>query len=79
VDTTAADMLEDLAAELDRSGVRLVFAELKDAVRDKIQGYELTDVMPEDRYFPTVRTAVEAYQAQTGMPWTPGPSPYRLA
>ena len=35
VDTTAADMLEDLDEELNAAGTRLVFAELKDPVRAK--------------------------------------------
>jgi high affinity sulfate transporter 1 len=78
VDTTAADMLEELVEDLAQSGTRLVYAELKDAVRQKMASYELTRTMKGDRYFPTVRSAVEAYQAESGATWTPGPSPYRL-
>jgi high affinity sulfate transporter 1 len=78
VDTTAADMLADLDRELSEAGTRLVFAELKDAVREKIERYELVDVLDQDRYQPTVRAAVEAYQAETGVSWVPGPGPYRL-
>jgi high affinity sulfate transporter 1 len=78
VDTTAADMLEDLAEELEAAGTTLVFAELKDAVRDKIQRYDLTKAIPPDHFFPTVRVAVEAYQASSGEQWKSGPSPYRL-
>jgi high affinity sulfate transporter 1 len=78
VDTTAADMLEDLDEELAKGGTRLVFAELKDAVRQKIETYELATTMKRDRFFPTVRTAVEDYQAKTGAAWVPGPSPYEL-
>ena len=33
IDTTAADMLEELDGELDRLGIRLYFAEMKDAVQ----------------------------------------------
>ena len=36
VDTTAADMLEELDRELEAAGINLVFAEMKDAVRQKI-------------------------------------------
>jgi MFS superfamily sulfate permease-like transporter len=78
VDTTAADMLVDLDRELTAAGTRLVFAELKDAVRSKIERYELVDALDADRYQPTVRAAVEAYQAETGTAWVPGPGPYRL-
>ena len=42
VDTTASDMLEDLDVALNEKGVSLVFAELKDSVRAKIERYELT-------------------------------------
>jgi high affinity sulfate transporter 1 len=79
VDTTAADMLADLEKELTEAGTRLVFAELKDAVREKIERYELIDSLGPDRYYPSVRAAVEAYQAETGVSWVPGPGPYRMS
>ena len=41
VDTTAADMLADLDEELNANGTSLVFAELKDPVREKLERYEL--------------------------------------
>ena len=41
VDTTAADVLGELDSWLDARGVSLVFAELKDPVRAKLQRYEL--------------------------------------
>lgn len=78
VDTTAADMLEDLEGELARTGSRLVFAEMKDVVRRKMQRYELARTLTEQSFHPTVRTAVEAYERSSGAHWTPGPSPYRL-
>jgi high affinity sulfate transporter 1 len=78
VDTTAADMLADLEEELAEGGTRLVLAELKDAVREKIERYELMGALPADRYYPSVRAAVEAYQAETGTTWVAGPSPYRV-
>ena len=71
-------MLADLDRELTAGGTRLVFAELKDAVRHKIERYELVDALEPDRYHPTVRAAVEAYEAATGTAWVPGPGPYRL-
>jgi len=78
IDTTAADMLAALDRELAEAGTRLVFAELKDAVRRKIERYELVDALDPGRYHPTVRAAVEAYESQTGTAWVPGPGPYRL-
>ncbi|MGO4258539.1 SulP family inorganic anion transporter [Marmoricola sp. RAF53] len=78
VDTTAADMLEDLEVELEEGGTRMVFAELKDAVRHKIEDYELTRTLDADQFFPTIRTAAEAYESTHDVAWTPGPSPYVL-
>jgi len=77
VDTTAADMLEDLDAELAERGTRLVFAELKDTVQRKVGSYELA-ALSDDRFFPTIRTAVEAYEAGHDVAWQPGPAPYQL-
>ena len=45
VDTTAADMLVELDLWLNARDVNLVFAELKDPVRAKIDRYELTDTI----------------------------------
>jgi high affinity sulfate transporter 1 len=78
VDTTAADMLEDLEHDLQAAGTRLVFAELKDAVRAKMEDYELNRTVHADQFYPTIRTAVEAYASAEGVAWSPGPSPYRL-
>ncbi|MEU1229412.1 sulfate permease [Streptomyces sp. NPDC005828] len=72
VDTTAADMLEELDEALDAKGVHLVFAELKDPVRRKIERYGLTRALDPRRFFPTVEAAVAAYRRNTGAEWTPG-------
>ena len=77
LDTTAADMLEDLDDDLVKVGTRIVFAELKDAVQHKIDSYELA-ALSSDRFYPTIRTAVEAYEAEHDVTWVSGPSPYRL-
>jgi hypothetical protein len=71
-------MLEDLDRELNAQGTSLVFAELKDPVRAKVTRYELDDTIEPLHFFATVPGAVEAYEAETGVPWEPGPSPYRL-
>src|SRR6476620_2717023 len=72
VDTTAADMLKDLDEELNRRGVSLVFAEMKDPVRRKIERYELTRTVNPDHFFPTLGDAVRAFQRETGAQWRPG-------
>ncbi len=61
VDTTAADMLEELDKDLNRRGISLVFAELKDPVREKIQKYELTRTIDPGHFYPTIESAVEAF------------------
>src|SRR3954447_8905671 len=65
VDTTAADVLFELDRLLDERGQKLVFAELKDPVRRKIEGYGLTEEIPPGQFFPTVGSAVEAFRART--------------
>ena len=42
VDTTASDMLTELDESLNAQGISLVFTELKDPVRRKIERYGLT-------------------------------------
>ena len=71
VDTTAADMLEELNEELTGRGIRLVFAEMKDPVRTKVERYELTPSIEPDRFFPTITQAIKAFQDETGAEWQP--------
>jgi high affinity sulfate transporter 1 len=68
VDTTAADVLTDLDEELNTRGISLVFAELKDPVRAKIERYGLTRTIDPGHFFPTVGAAVRAFQAETATP-----------
>jgi high affinity sulfate transporter 1 len=71
VDTTAADMLEDLDEALNAQGISLVFAELKDPVREKIERYELTRTIDPTHFFPTVGAAVAAFRERFGADWAP--------
>ena len=70
VDTTASDVLEDLDEALNAEGISLVFAELKDPVRGKIERYGLTRTIDPHHFFPTVGAAVAAFRGQTGAEWT---------
>ena len=70
VDTTAADMLEELDALLNARGVSLVFAEMKDPVRRKVERYDLTRTIDPSHFFPTLDTAVEAFRRETGATWS---------
>ncbi|HEY5247476.1 MAG TPA: sulfate permease [Dermatophilaceae bacterium] len=72
VDTTASDVLEELDEALNARGISLVFAELKDPVRSKIDRYGLTRTIDPAHFFPTVDAAVEAYLAETDARWAPG-------
>jgi high affinity sulfate transporter 1 len=68
VDTTAADMLEELDGELEAAGITLVFAEMKDAVRQKVRAYGVEWHADREAFYPTVGTAVKAYREATGIP-----------
>jgi MFS superfamily sulfate permease-like transporter len=70
VDTTASDVLEELDEALNDQGISLVFAELKDPVRRKIERYGLTRTINPQHFFPTIESAVAAFRRQTGAQWT---------
>jgi len=74
VDTTAADVLADLDEELNAAGISLVFAELKDPVRAKLERYELIGPLDPDHFFPTLEAALEHFRRETSADWTPRPS-----
>jgi high affinity sulfate transporter 1 len=69
VDTTASDVLEELDETLNARTVSLVFAELKDPVRRKIERYGLTRTIDPRHFFPTIEAAVDAFRRQTGAKW----------
>jgi high affinity sulfate transporter 1 len=70
VDTTAADMLEELDEAINSKGISLVFAEMKDPVRRKIERYELTRTIDPGHFFPTLDAAIAVFRQQTGANWT---------
>jgi high affinity sulfate transporter 1 len=69
IDTTAADMLYDLEKELGAAGTTLLFAELKDPVREKLERYEPMGQLDPDLFYPTLRAAVDEYRHRTGADW----------
>jgi MFS superfamily sulfate permease-like transporter len=69
VDVTAADMLAELDDELHRAGIQLVFAEMKDPVKDKLRRFGIFDRFGEQYFFPTLGQAVNAFIEQTGVEW----------
>ena len=62
IDTTAADMLEEVDDELEAKGINLVFAELKDAVRLEMRTYGFDWLTDRDAFYPTIGNAVRAYR-----------------
>ena len=66
VDPTAADVLQSLDERINAVGVSLVFAEMKDPVRRKIERYDLTKTIDPRHFFPTLEAAVAAFRAETG-------------
>jgi high affinity sulfate transporter 1 len=79
VDTTAADMLADLDEELNAAGTSLVFAELKNPVRRKLERYQLIGPLEPAHFFPTLDAAIDAFREQTGADWVRGPARTRPA
>jgi MFS superfamily sulfate permease-like transporter len=74
IDSTAADMLEDLDQSLNASGISLIFAEMKDPVRSKMDRYGLTSTIDPAHFFPTLDEAIAAFRKQSGAPWVAAPS-----
>lgn len=69
VDTSAAVMLEALIAELADHGIELTFAELKGPVKDRLIRYGLYGMVGEERFYPTIGSAVRAYVAEHDVEW----------
>lgn len=67
VDVTAGDMLAELDDKLAKAGVELCFAELKDPVKDKLRRFGLYERFGDDRFFPTIGSAVDAYCVANGL------------
>jgi high affinity sulfate transporter 1 len=68
VDVTAADFLAELAEALQKDGVELCFAELKDPVKDKLKRFGLFARFQEV-FFPTIGAAVRSYLAGHKVDW----------
>ncbi|RZF28903.1 sulfate permease [Paraburkholderia sp. UYCP14C] len=66
VDVTSADMLRELTRTLDERGIALHFAEMKDPVRDKLRRFELSDLLGDACFHPTVGSAVDSYVEVAG-------------
>jgi high affinity sulfate transporter 1 len=69
VDVTAADGLEDLRKSLKDQGISLIFAELKDPVKDKLKRFGLHAALGAEAFFPTVGAAVSRYLDTHDVEW----------
>ena len=69
VDTTAAEMIQELDTELATRGVELAFAELKDPVKDRLQRYGLHTKIGHEYFFPTIGVAVKAFLDRNAIDW----------
>ena len=63
LDATAIDVLRQLHGELEQRGVVLCFARLKGRQREIFEETGLTAQVGAERFFPTVRAAVAAFEA----------------
>lgn len=69
VDTTAAEMIEELDYELRTRDVHLVFAEMKGPVKDRLNRYGLKKRIGLEHFFPTLGSAVKAFVASHDIDW----------
>ena len=69
IDSTAAEVLGELDAELERQGIELAFAELKGPVKDRLRRYGLMEQVGEQRFYPTIGLAVRAHVEEHGIDW----------
>ncbi|SNS97398.1 SulP family inorganic anion transporter [Rhodococcoides kyotonense] len=65
LDTTAVDELVDLDTYLDGNGIRLVFAEMKGPIKDKLIRFGVGDRFGSSHFYPTVESAVSAFRARS--------------
>jgi len=69
IDITSVDMLVELDESLQKSGIQLVWAEMKDPVKDKLKRFEVFAGLGEHRFFPTIGAAVKAYLQHHPVEW----------
>jgi high affinity sulfate transporter 1 len=69
VDVTAADTLAELDERLQKAGIELCFAELKDPVKDKLKRFGLFAQIGEGCFFATVEEAVSRYLESHAVDW----------
>ena len=71
IDVTSADMLAELQHALAESNIELVFAEMKDPVKDKLKRFELFERFGSANFYPTIGSAVDDYLEDHKVDWKP--------
>ncbi len=69
IDVTSVDMLTELDGALQRAGIELAFAEMKDPVKDKLKRFGVFAELGEHSFFPTIGAAVKAYLSAHPVEW----------
>jgi high affinity sulfate transporter 1 len=69
VDVTAADIVAELDKDLQKAGIELCFAELKDPVKDKLKRFGLFAQIGEGAFYPTIGAAVSTYLERHDVDW----------
>ncbi len=70
VDVTAADIVAELDDSLHAEGIELLFAEMKDPVKDKLKRFGLFARFGAETFYPTLGGAVKAYLATHDVAWS---------
>ena len=60
IDVTAADVLQQLDAELNAAGIHLAFVELRSRLQDLVGRHGLYDTLDRDHFYPTIDAALAA-------------------
>ncbi|MEU4317456.1 SulP family inorganic anion transporter [Nocardia fluminea] len=68
LDTTAVDELVDLDNYLTGKGIRLVFAEMKGPIKDRIIRFGVGDRFDGTHFYPTIEAAVDAFRRRVDRP-----------
>jgi high affinity sulfate transporter 1 len=69
LDSTAADMLAALDHDLEKQGIELAFAEMKDPVKDRLRRFGLMDTIGHERFYPTIGVAVRRFVEEHDVAW----------
>ena len=69
IDVTSADMLDELDDGLRLAGIKLVFAGMKDPVKDILKRYGVFEKLGQHLFFATIGEAVKAYLKVSRAEW----------